>query len=392
MTIHAQKAVSSALVTEVTSWRHHIHEHPELLYETERTAAFVAEKLESFGCDLVVSGVGRSGVVGVVKGAHTDTGRIVGLRADMDALPIVELSDVPYTSRIAGRMHACGHDGHTAVLLGAAKFLAQERAFAGQVVLVFEPAEEGGAGAKAMLDDGLVARFGIQEIYGMHNLPGMPLGHFAVRPGPIMAASDRFTISIVGNGGHAGAPNRATDSLLAAAHVITAAQSIVARNVDPLESAVLSITSCHGGEAFNVIPDRVELNGSLRYLEPSTGELCKARLANLVQSIAASFGAEGFLDYRDGYPVTVNHQEQAIKSANIAANVFGADRVNLNYPTIMGAEDFSFMLRALPGAFIFYGNGDSAGLHNPRYDFNDLALAPAMTFLVNLVHETLSGN
>lgn len=392
MTIHAQKGVSSALVTEVTSWRHHIHEHPELLYETERTAAFVAEKLESFGCDLVVSGVGRSGVVGVVKGAHTDTGRIVGLRADMDALPIVELSDVPYRSRIAGRMHACGHDGHTAVLLGAAKFLAQERAFAGQVVLVFQPAEEGGAGAKAMLDDGLVARFGIQEIYGMHNLPGMPLGHFAVRPGPIMAASDRFTISIVGNGGHAGAPNRATDSLLAAAHVITAAQSIVARNVDPLESAVLSITSCHGGEAFNVIPDRVELNGSLRYLEPSTGELCKARLANLVQSIAASFGAEGFLDYRDGYPVTVNHQEQAIKSANIAANVFGADRVNLNYPTIMGAEDFSFMLRALPGAFIFYGNGDSAGLHNPRYDFNDLALAPAMTFLVNLVHETLSCN
>lgn len=389
MTMHAQKGVSSALVAEATSWRHHIHQHPELLYETERTAAFVAEKLESFGCDAVVSGVGRSGVVGVIKGARADTGRVIGLRADMDALPIVELNDLPYKSRIAGRMHACGHDGHTAILLGTAKFLAQERAFAGQVVVVFQPAEEGGAGAKAMLDDGLVARFGIQEIFGMHNRPGMPVGHFAVRPGPIMAASDRFSISIVGNGGHAGAPHRATDPLLAAGHLIAAAQSVVARNVDPLDSAVLSITACQGGEAFNVIPDRVELKGSLRYLEPSTRELCKERLANLVQSIAASFGAEGSLDYRDGYPVTVNHQEQATRAAEVAAATFGAERVTRNYPTVMGAEDFSFMLQAVPGAFIFYGNGDSAGLHNPRYDFNDLALGPAITFLANLVRKTL---
>jgi hippurate hydrolase len=378
---------------EITGWRRDLHAHPELLYDVHRTAASVAEKLKAFGCDEVATGIGRTGVVGVIRGSRrsADAGRVIGLRADMDALPIEEATNAPYKSTNPGKMHACGHDGHTAMLLGAAKYLAETRNFAGTAILIFQPAEEGGAGAKAMIDDGLLDRFGIAEVYGMHNYPGMPVGKFSIRPGAQMAAADSVTIDIEGVGGHAARPHRGVDPVLVGAQIINQIQSIVARSVDPLEAAVVSICMFQAGTAENVIPQTARLRGTARSLTPQVRDLLETRLRAVVEGTAKAYGAKAKLTYTRGYPVTRNHEQQTAFAASVASQVVGGDRVNVDMPPVMGAEDFSFMLKARPGAFIFLGNGDSAGLHHPAYDFNDEAIPVGTSYWVRLVETALGG-
>ena len=378
---------------EITAWRRDIHQHPELLYDVHRTAAFVAERLREFGCDEVATGLGRTGVVGVIKGkkaAGNGDIKVIGLRADMDALPIEEATDLPYASKTPGKMHACGHDGHTAMLLGAARYLAETRNFAGEAVVIFQPAEEGGAGADAMIKDGLMDRFGIEQVYGMHNGPGIPIGAFAIRPGPIMAATDELNVTIHGHGGHASRPHKCIDSVLVGAQLITALQQIVSRNVDPLESAVISVCEFHAGTARNVIPQTAELRGTIRTLTPEVRELVQKRIGEVTAGVAQITGARIDLDIKRGYPVTVNHLAQTDLATEIAREVAGADNVH-ETPPLMGAEDFSFMLEARPGAFIFCGNGDSAGLHHPAYNFNDEAILYGTSFWIKLVENTLAA-
>jgi hippurate hydrolase len=377
---------------DITAWRRDIHEHPELLYEVHRTSAFVAERLREFGCDEVVTGLGKTGVVGVIKGKKAAGGdtKVIGLRADMDALPIEEATDLPYASKNKGVMHACGHDGHTAMLLGAARYLSETRNFAGDAVIIFQPAEEGGAGADAMIKDGLMERFGIEQVYGMHNGPGIPIGSFAIRSGPIMAATDELNITIEGHGGHASRPHKCIDSVLVGAQVITALQQIVSRNVDPLESAVISVCEFHAGTARNVIPQTAELRGTIRTLTPEVRALVEKRIAEVVAGVAQITGAKIDLDYKRGYPVTVNHATQTELATKIAREVAGDKNVH-ETPPLMGAEDFSYMLQARPGAFIFCGNGDSAGLHHPAYNFNDEAILYGTSFWIKLVENTLAA-
>ncbi|HEU5018118.1 MAG TPA: M20 aminoacylase family protein [Pseudolabrys sp.] len=375
---------------EITAWRRDLHAHPELLYDVKRTAASVAEKLRAFGCDEVVTGVGRTGVVGLIRG-RKGTGRVIGLRADMDALPIEEASDLPYKSTAPGKMHACGHDGHTAMLLGAARYLAETRNFAGSVALIFQPAEEGGAGGKAMLDDGMIDRFGIAEVYGMHNYPGMPVGQFGIRSGPMMAAADYITIDIEGIGGHAARPHFAVDTVLVGAQIINNIQSVVSRNVDPLKSAVVSICMFQAGNTDNVLPQTVQLRGTARSLAEDVRLLVEERLHRIVEGTAAAYGAKAKLDYRRNYPVLVNHQKETDFAASVASEIAGANQVDTSLPPMMGAEDFSFMLNARPGAFIWVGNGDSAGLHHPSYNFNDDAIPFGTSYWVKLAETALAG-
>ncbi len=301
------------LQPDIQAWRRDIHEHPELLYDVHRTAALVADRLREFGCDEVVTGLGRTGVVGVIKGnkpAGKGDMRVIGLRADMDALPIVEETNLPYASKTPGMMHACGHDGHTAMLLGAARYLAETRNFAGEAVVIFQPAEEGGAGAVAMIKDGLMDRFGIEQVYGMHNGPGIPVGSFAIRPGPIMAGGDAVFIKIEGRGGHAARPHKCIDSVLVGAQLINALQSIVSRSVDPLESAVISMCEFHAGSARNVIPQTAQINGTVRTLNADVRKLVEKRVREVVAGVAQMTGARIDLEYSHGYPVTVNHASQ----------------------------------------------------------------------------------
>src|SRR5215211_1837392 len=359
---------------EMAAWRRDFHENPELLFDVHRTAGIVAEKLKSFGCDEVVTGLGRTGVVGVIRGQTNTSGRVIGLRADMDALPITEATDVPYKSTIPGRMHACGHDGHTAMLLGAAQYLAETRNFDGTAVVIFQPAEEGGGGGDAMVKDGLMERFGIQEVYGMHNMPGIPIGLFALRPGPMMAAADQFTITIEGRGGHAARAYDCIDPVLVGSHVVSALQSIVARSVDSLEAAVVSVTIFRAGDAHNVIPQTATLGGTVRTLAEPVRDLCEARVKAIAETVASAFGATARVEYSRGYPVTCNTPEQTAFMARVAAEVAGEGAVDADIPPVMGAEDFSYMLERRPGAYILLGNGDTAGVHHPAYDFNDAAI------------------
>lgn len=361
------------LSEEITAWRHDLHAHPELQYDVHRTAGFVADKLRSFGCDEVATGIGQTGVVGVIRGRGHGSNRAIGLRADMDALPIQEVRALPYRSTIPGRMHACGHDGHTAMLLGAAKYLAQTRNFDGRAVLIFQPAEEGGGGGEAMVNDGMMERFGVEAVYGLHNIPNMPIGHFAIRPGPIMASTDRFTISILGKGGHAALPQNAVDTVLVASHVVIALQSVVSRAVDPLQSAVVSVCAIEAGEAFNVLPQSATLRGTLRALRPDIRALIKERIGTIVQGVAGAFGASATVEYGGGYPATDNHPAETIFIGDVAAELVGETRVERDVAPLMAAEDFSYMLAHRPGAYIFMGNGPSAGLHHPEYDFCDAA-------------------
>ena len=374
---------------ELTEFRRDLHRNPELLYDVERTAAKVAETLRSAGVDEVVTGIGRTGVVGVIRGKSDKRGRMIGLRADMDALPITEATGAPWASTKPGLMHACGHDGHTTMLLGAARQLAESRAFDGTVVVIFQPAEEGGAGAKAMIDDGLFERFPVQEVYGLHNLPNLPLGHFAITTGPTMASVDEIEIRVEGIGGHAAFPHQTVDPITVTAALIQAVQTIVSRNVDPLKSAVVSITTIHGGDAFNVIPPTITLTGTVRTLDEGVRDLVEKRLRKAVAGIADAFDAKAELDYVRSYPVTVNHAAKVENAVRAAAEVAGAANVKTDLAPTMGGEDFAFMLEAVPGAFIFAGNGPSAGLHHPRYDFNDELIPYGCSYWTTLVRQLL---
>ena len=384
----------AALHPEITEWRRDFHAHPETLYDVHRTAASVADKLKNFGCDEVVTGIGHTGVVGVIRGRKpAGSGvKVIGLRADMDALPIEEETNVPYRSTVAGKMHACGHDGHTAMLLGAAKYLAETRNFGGTAVVIFQPAEEGGAGGRAMVKDGLMERFAIEEVYGMHNFPGLAVGQFAIRPGPIMAGADRITITIEGVGGHAARPHLVVDPIVIGAHMVSQIQTIVSRNVDPVDSAVVSISTFHAGRADNVIPQTAKLGGTARSFRPETRDLLERRLTEIVRATAELHGGKATLTYTRDYPVTRNHARQAAFAASVAAQIAGEERVDQDVAPVMGAEDFSFMLNARPGAFIFMGNGDSAGLHHPAYDFDDEAIPVGASYWARLVETALPGD
>ena len=363
----------SEMHDEIVGWRRDIHAHPELRFEVHRTAALVADKLRAFGCDEVATNIGQTGVVGVIHGKQNTAGKVIGFRADMDALPILEASGVPHSSTQAGKMHACGHDGHTAMLLGAAKYLADTRNFDGTVVVIFQPAEEGGGGARAMIDDGLMARWNIQEVYGMHNWPGIPVGQFAVREGPQMAAADFFEIKVKGQGGHAAMPHQAVDTTLAASHVVVAVQSIASRNVDPLKTVVVSICGMRSdSDTFNVIPDQITLKGTARYLDPMVQEKIVSRLTALAENTAKAFDAEAVVTYTPCVPPTINTREAAQRAADVAVTVAGS--VIRDQDPVMPGEDFADMLAERPGAFLFIGNGDSADLHNPAYEFNDDAI------------------
>jgi hippurate hydrolase len=361
------------LQDEITAWRHEFHQHPEIMYDVHRTAARVAALLRSFGCDEVVEGIGRTGVIGVIKGQETVSGRAIGLRADMDALPITEATGLDYASTIPGAMHACGHDGHTAMLLGAAKYLCETRSFNGTAVMIFQPAEEGGAGGKAMCDDGMMERFGIDEVYGMHNMPGLPVGQFAIRPGALMASADEFEIVVTGKGGHAAMPHEAVDTTLAAAQIVVSLQSIVARSVDPLQSVVVTVGTFEtDSAASNVIAHEVRMMGTVRTLDGTLRELAKTRIREIAESTAKAFGAHAEMHWEEGYPVTVNSTEHTGYAAAVAKDIAGS--VDTNTPPIMPAEDFSFMLEKRPGAYIFVGNGDTAMCHHPAFDFDDAAI------------------
>jgi len=380
------------LQPDIQAWRRDIHAPPELLYDVHRTAAFVADRLKEFGCDEVATGLGRTGVVGVIKGRRPAGGdlKVIGLRADMDALPIEEKTNLAYASKTPGKMHACGHDGHTAMLLGAARYLAETRNFAGEAVVIFQPAEEGGAGAAAMIKDGLMDRFAIDQVYGMHNGPGIPVGSFAIRSGPIMAATDSIDVDIEGLGGHAARPHKCIDSVIVGAQLIMALQQIVSRNVDPLESAVISMCEFHAGNARNVIPQTAVLRGTVRTLTAEVRKLIEKRVKEVTAGVAQMTGAKIELNYERGYPVTSNHAAQTDFATQVAKEVAGEANVQ-EMPPLMGAEDFSYMLEQRPGAFIFCGNGDTAGLHHPAYNFNDEAIVFGTSYWIKLVENSLAA-
>jgi amidohydrolase len=379
-----------ALAAEMTAWRRDIHAHPELGFQEKRTSDFVAEQLKSFGID-VHQRIGKTGVVGVLRAGKSS--RSVGLRADMDALPIQEANTFLHRSKHDGRMHACGHDGHTAMLLGAAKHLAATRRFDGTVNFIFQPAEEGIGGARAMIEDGLFKRFPCEAVFGMHNRPGLALGKFAVRSGPMMAGGAFFDIDIEGKGAHGARPESGIDSVLVAAHVATALQSIVSRNVRPVDTAVVSVTQIHAGDAYNVIPQKARLSGTVRAFSNETMELISRNLRRVAEGVAGGFGAKTSIDFRLIFAPLVNDAKEAEFAAGVCAEIVGGDNVRRDPSLIMASEDFSFMLAEVPGCYINIGNGDGVGaceVHNPSYDFNDAALGYGANFFVRLVEKRLA--
>lgn len=361
------------MLDEITEWRRDFHAHPELMFDVHRTAARVAELLRSFGCDEVVEGIGRTGVVGVIKGAKTNSGKVIGLRADMDALPIHETTGLDYASKTPGKMHACGHDGHTSMLLGAAKYLTETRNFNGTAIVVFQPAEEGGAGGLEMCRDGLMERFGIEEIYGMHNCPGLPVGHFAIRPGALLASSDEFEIIVTGKGGHAADPHLAVDTTLVAAQILISLQTIVSRNVDPLKRVVITVGTFEtDSSASNIIAHQVRMCGTVRTLDKEYREFAEKRVREITEGTASALGARSEINWRAGYPVTTNTPANTEFAAGVARSI--SANVNDSVDPIMPTEDFSYMLEERPGAYIFLGNGDTANCHHPAYNFDDEAI------------------
>ncbi len=374
---------------EITAWRRDFHAHPELLFDVQRTAAIVADKLTAFGVDEVVTGIGRTGVVAVIKGRDTASGKVIGLRADMDALPIQELPEVAHKSKFDGKMHACGHDGHTAMLLGAAKYLAQTRNFDGTAVVIFQPAEEGGGGGLAMVNDGMMDRFGVQQVYGMHNQPGLPVGKFGICKGGMLASVDFFRVDIEGRGGHAARPHEGIDPAMVVANLVQSFQTIVSRSADPIDNLVISVTQIHMGEANNVIAQTAVLGGTVRTLTPAMRDLAEQRMGALCEHIGAAYGAKVELTYDRLYPVTVNHADETDFAADVAGEIVGAGNVDREFQPVMGGEDFSFMLEARPGAFIFIGQGKSARLHNPNYDFNDEIIPIGCSYWVKLIETAM---
>ncbi len=377
---------------EMTGWRRQLHAHPELGFEEHATAAFVADKLRAFGVDEVHEHIATTGVVGVIRGRGA--GRRVGLRCDMDALPLTERTGAPYASTNPGRMHACGHDGHTTMLLGAARYLAETRNFAGEVVLIFQPAEEGFGGARVMLEQGLLERFPVDAVFGLHNWPGAAVGSFAICKGPIMAATDSFAVTIEGRGGHAALPHTTADPVLAAAATVQALQGIVARNVPPKESAVVSVTGLKGGDAYNVVPDIVEFWGTVRTYTPEMRKLCRERVEAICHGVARAHDGTAHIDFRRGYPPTINSERETEFAADIAAEVVGEARVNRHATPSMGGEDFAYLLEKKPGAYILMGNGPGDHgrvLHSPAYDFNDDALTVGVSWWVRLAERYLAA-
>lgn len=372
---------------EMAGWRQHIHAHPETAFEEHKTSAFVAEKLRSFGIN-VHTGLARTGVVGTLEGHHGE-GPSIGLRADMDALDIEEKNTCDHASKYPGKMHACGHDGHTAMLLGAAKYLAETRNFSGTVHFIFQPAEEFAGGGREMVEDGLFDMFPVETVWGMHNFPGQDIGTFAVCPGPSMAAADTFEIKIRGKGTHAAFPHMGSDVMVAAAHVVTMLQTIVSRRVDPLESVVCSVTQIHAGETYNIIPDEVTIRGTVRTFKPELQKIAEKSIQQILKGAEISLDLQEIIfDYGGGYPPTVNHERETAFAAKVAEDVVGSKNVLLNQPPKMGAEDFSFMLNERPGCYIWLGNGPGEGgcyLHNPFYDFNDQALIYGASYWARLV-------
>ena len=372
------------MLPELSAIRQDFHENPELLFDVHRTAARVADLLREYGCDEVVEGIGRTGVIGVIRGRNTASGRVVGLRADMDALPIHEQTGVGYASKTPGKMHACGHDGHTTMLLGAAKYLAETRNFDGTTVVIFQPAEEGGGGGREMCEAGMMDRWGIQEVYGMHNMPGIPVGHFAIRAGAMMAAADQFEITVTGKGGHAAKPHDCIDTTVVAAHIIVALQTIASRGVDPLKQVVVSVcTVATDSTAHNVIPQVVKMKGTVRTMDFGVQDYVERRISEIVTGTAQALGAQAVVDYKRGYPVTVNAAENTGYAVEVARSVSG--QVNADTPPLMGAEDFSFMLIERPGAYIFLGNGNTADVHNPAYNFDDTAIPFGASWYAGMV-------
>ena len=378
----------SEMFEEISTWRRDLHAHPELRFEEYRTAAFVASKLKEFGVDEIVTGFGGTGVVGVIHGQNNTSGHSIGFRADMDALPIQEVNDLPHASTIPGKMHACGHDGHTSMLLGAAKYLAETRNFDGKIVLAFQPAEEGGGGARAMIDAGLMDKWNVEEIYGMHNMPGLPIGEFAVRTGPQMASPDKFEIIVHGKGGHGAMPHKSVDSTLVAAQIVVALQSIASRNINPLENIVVSVCGFRTEtDTYNVIPNTVRLRGTVRTFEKDVQSFVRARIDALTKSTADGYGAVAEVTHMSGPPPLVNHERQADFAAEIALSVCGV--AHRNFEPSMGGEDFSEMLLERPGAYLFVGNGDSADLHNPSYEFNDDVIPVGCSWFVTMAERRM---
>jgi hippurate hydrolase len=375
---------------ELTEWRRDIHAHPELCYQENRTSDLVANRLESFGIE-VTRGIARTGLVGTLK-AGTGS-RTIGLRADMDALPLHEKNEFAHRSRHDGRMHACGHDGHTTILLGAARYLARTRNFDGTVYFIFQPAEEGGGGGKLMVEEGLFERFPAEAVYGLHNAPRYPVGKFFTRPGPVMAASASFDLKVTGRGAHAARPESGPDAVVAAAHVVTALQSVVSRTISPFDTAVVSVTQIHGGDAYNIIPEDVQIRGNCRAYRAEVMDRIEVTVRRVAENTAAAHGATVNLDFRRGYPPLVNHARETEIACDAAALVVGEPNVDRNGAPRMASEDFSYMLEARPGAFIFLGNGDGEGscdVHNPRYDFNDEILAVGASYFARLVETALT--
>ncbi len=381
---------AAELQEEVSGWRRQLHRRPELNFDLFETSTFVADKLREFGCDEVATGIAKTGVVGLIRGRLGD-GPTIGLRSDMDALPINEASGVPHASETPGKMHACGHDGHTAMLLGAAKYLTETRNFHGTVAVIFQPAEEGGGGGRVMVKEGLMERFGIERVFGMHNAPGLPVGQFATRPGPIMASTAEFTITIKGKGGHAAFPHQTVDPIVVTSRIVGAMQSIASRSADPVDALVVSVTKFHAGDAYNVIPETAEIAGTVRTLRRETADLAEERIRALVTGIAVASGAEANIHYDRNYPVTFNHVEETDFAVDVARDVAGDAKVDPQMPAMMGGEDFSYMLEARPGSFIFVGNGDTANLHHPAYDFNDEAIPHGISYWVRLTEKALAA-
>ena len=375
------------LQKEIAEWRHEIHQHPEILFETHRTSALVRDKLKEFGCDEVIEGIGKTGVVGVINGQTNQSGKVIGLRADMDALPINEETGLDYSSKIPGAMHACGHDGHTSMLLGAAKYLCETRNFDGQAVVIFQPAEEGGGGGLEMCKDGMMENFKIDEVYGMHNWPGVELGKFAIRSGPFFAASDFIEATISGKGGHAAKPHETVDPTVIASQIVVALQTIASRRADPVEQVVVSITSFEtSSTAFNVIPQQVKIKGTVRTLDPDVRDLAEKEFLRITELTAEAMGGSADAKFTRGYPVMSNSSEQTEFAAKVARDVAGECA---EAPLVMGGEDFAYMLEERPGAYILLGNGDSSPVHHPKYNFNDDAIPFGCSWLVELVEQKM---
>ncbi len=380
----------AALHPEMTAWRRDLHAHPETAFEEHRTSAFVADKLKSFGIE-VVSGLAGTGVVGVLKGKR-DGSRAIGLRADMDALHIHEETNKPYASKVEGKMHACGHDGHTTMLLGAARALAETRDFAGTAYFIFQPAEENEGGGRVMVEEGLFDKFPVEAVYGLHNWPGLRKGQVCVRSGPVMAAYDVFELAVTGHGAHGAMPHQGIDPVVVAAQIVTALQTIASRNVDPVESVVVSVTQVHGGDAWNVIPEHVTLRGTVRSFKPEVQDMAEANIGRIAKGVAAALGAQVEMRYERRYPATVNSEAETLHAARIASAVVGRDNVVQRLSPSMGSEDFAFMLQKRPGSYIWLGAGeDHPNLHSPHYDFNDDILPIGARYWARLVEETLKA-